>query len=80
MLRLLIALTLLLLTLSQEYPYRCKKEDRMIGRLCINQTVPVCGHYYPRIKCVRAPCGETSDNICTACKNPNVQFVTKGAC
>jgi hypothetical protein len=48
---------------------------------CTNEYIPVCGLYDPaQIQCVKAPCGETFDNVCYACHDSRVKSYFDGPC
>ena len=73
----LISLSFLILkTYSQVTT--CTAEMR--GKMCTQEYVGVCGLFNQTIQCIKAPCGQTYGNICTACSDEKVATVTMGAC
>jgi hypothetical protein len=81
MIRLIIAFTFFVLSLTINYPYTCTKADRLVTS-CPTENVGVCGNYDPTLfQCAKnAPCGQSYINVCAACHNPVVKSVTQGDC
>ncbi len=61
------------------FRYDCTLADRLVLK-CSNYYFPVCGWFSPDVKCFVYPCALNADNICEACKNRNVDYVTYGSC
>jgi hypothetical protein len=78
--RLILIFVLFVITLSITYPYFCKPKDRK-AKYCAEEYLGVCGHFdSTHVRCTRLPCGTTYSNKCSACKNPDVTYVTLGEC
>jgi hypothetical protein len=81
----IVLLSLLTIVLLLEFPYNCTESDRKYELLCPldSDNGWVCGHFYKKVRCLRAPfrfCNYTASNVCMACKNLYVEYVTSGAC
>jgi hypothetical protein len=61
-----------------KYPYYCKPWDRF--KICTNSWIPACGWFGPPMYCFAYPCAATFSNVCTACRNKDVKFVSYGYC
>ena len=48
--------------------------------ICTMDYAPVCGFYSKEIQCIKAPCGGTYSNGCSACSDEKVEFYTEGEC
>lgn len=57
----------------------CTEEQRD-AEACTREYDPVCGWYKEDVECKSTPCAETASNPCEACRNPDVEFWTKGEC
>ena len=60
-------------------PIYCKEEQRNV-QICTMDYTPVCSNFGQNIQCIRAPCGQTYSNACSACSNPDVESYTMGEC
>jgi hypothetical protein len=61
---------------SETYPYICKPEDRE-SRPCTREWRAVCGWFSTNIRCERYPCVKEFGNVCVACQDKNVKYVTE---
>lgn len=48
--------------------------------ICTMEYIPVCGIYSKKIQCIKAPCGKTYSNGCSACSDEKVEYHTEGKC
>lgn len=72
-------LHVLIATTRQSLPYRCKPMDRE-NKICTLEYRPVCGWFNKNINCLVYPCAINAGNICSACSNKDVEYVTAGLC
>jgi hypothetical protein len=72
MLKLLLTVSLFILSLSTQYPYYCKSSDRAVSK-CIEEYAGVCGYY-------DGGGYKTYSTVCEACKSKNVEHVNYGSC
>lgn len=64
-------------------PWETKEKTYCEGpspEICTMDYSPVCGLYSIEIQCVKAPCGKTYSNGCSACSDEKVEFYTEGEC
>jgi hypothetical protein len=76
---LLVSSVAILITSEITYPYTCQPSDRQ-AEMCSTQYVGVCGLFKSTIQCIQAPCGQTFDNVCNACKQDNIATVALNTC
>ena len=57
----------------------CTDAERDV-EACTMEYDPVCGWFYDHVECDTTPCATTESNPCEACKNPDVEFWTRGEC
>ncbi len=81
-LKILIILSLITFSASASQDlrmYKCTESDR--AKKCTEGYVGVCcGWYKENIQCFAYPCTSNYGNKCHACRDPNVAYVTDGAC
>ena len=66
---------------KSSFPYTCKSSDIGESIDCSKaEKEEVCGWFNENIQCFVAPCAVTSTSICEACKDENVEKVTKFSC
>jgi hypothetical protein len=75
----LLSIMMAFITSQVTYPYTCQPADRSV-EICSTQYQGVCGLFNTSIQCIKAPCGQTYDNVCNACKNSQVASVVLGEC
>lgn len=65
--------------LQTSYKYFCSDLERQIIK-CPIQRKTVCGWFKKRVNCLKKPCAEDKLNLCTACVDKNIDYVTEGKC
>lgn len=76
--KIVIIVNLALFTYSQTYPFNCTPDMR--GKICTMEYIGVCGLFNQNIQCIKAPCGQTFGNACSACSDERIASVTLGTC
>jgi hypothetical protein len=76
---LLSSLLVYIASAQQSLPYRCKPRDRG-NKVCTLEYRPVCGWFNKNVRCLRYPCAINAGNVCSACSNKDVEYVSAGPC
>ena len=74
-----LTICILITRINSLYPFYCTPESRL-AEVCTQEWLPVCGWFAKNVNCLVYPCAITTSNICYACQNENVEYVTEGEC